>query len=470
MSTNEQAAIAIEAELRAAKTDFRGQLDEFIAVHNLDSPLEAKRRAFFALHGQAIDFFNLCEQSVGDTDLLGAHRNESWVQTKAETCLAALESILDMHRTWQGLVSTLDIPEDVIKPSSAAYASLQRIVSLFFPEQVSNLRNRFRASGLPTSGFPAMNDAEALLSVWAPILVEVEQNLDSSPSGFIDFKKLHTEFSSLATKGAQLVAAHAPSLSGQWDACDHRRRAPRGSYEQAGVLIGEVPLGTLATELRDRLSILREVSAEIIRKGSQRSVSGGVHVLLVSANPDRRHMLAVDNEAKRVHSVRGASLNRATIRIESLPDADLHEFSNSLQLHKPLVLHFSGHGATDGSLLMRDHNGKKAFMHPDGVAQLILLDRGRLRVLVLNACYSNELAQLVTAEIDCVVGMTDAVSDGAAILFAQSFYKALFEGEDVARAFARSKAMVTAQHREESDVPLLTCRVGVDPTNVRILG
>ena len=54
---------------------------------------------------------------------------------------------------------------------------------------------------------------------------------------------------------------------------------------------------------------------------------------------------------------------------------------------------------------------------------------------MLNACYSEAQAQAIAKHIDCVVGMTTAVGDDAAIDFATAFYRALGYGRDVQTAF-----------------------------------
>jgi hypothetical protein len=96
-------------------------------------------------------------------------------------------------------------------------------------------------------------------------------------------------------------------------------------------------------------------------------------------------------------------------------------------------------------------------------------ERDTVRLVVLNACYSSKLADLLVEQIDCVIGMTDEVSDEAAILFAQTFYSALFDGVSVSRAFQTSSAAVRARYNEESDIPELRCKGGVDPGSVYLV-
>jgi hypothetical protein len=62
--------------------------------------------------------------------------------------------------------------------------------------------------------------------------------------------------------------------------------------------------------------------------------------------------------------------------------------------------------------------------------------------------------------------MDDAVSDDAAILFSQTFYGALFDGASVAESFATSFAAVAARYQDETHVPNLKVKAGIDPAKL----
>jgi hypothetical protein len=65
--------------------------------------------------------------------------------------------------------------------------------------------------------------------------------------------------------------------------------------------------------------------------------------------------------------------------------------------------------------------------------------------------------------------MSDTVSDDAAILFAQTFYSALFDGKTVGESFATSAATIEARYHDEKDVPILMAKAGIDPDQVRLV-
>jgi hypothetical protein len=75
--------------------------------------------------------------------------------------------------------------------------------------------------------------------------------------------------------------------------------------------------------------------------------------------------------------------------------------------------------------------------------------------VVLNACYSEGQAQAIAEHTDCVVGMSDAIGDQAAIRFAASFYQALGYGRDVKTAFDLGCNQIDLEHLGDKDVPQL---------------
>ncbi|MEQ1735323.1 MAG: CHAT domain-containing protein [Rhodoglobus sp.] len=190
-------------------------------------------------------------------------------------------------------------------------------------------------------------------------------------------------------------------------------------------------------------------------------------LLFLSANPEDAK-LDLDREQNRVVAARGKSTHKSRIRIEGLPDLHLPQLPDTLRLHRPGIVHFAGHGDVDGSLVMKDQDGEPCPMRPAGLVRLLALRKDSVRLVVLNACFSAELAQLLAADIDCVIGMSDEVSDGAATLFAEVFYSALFEGETVAQAFETSAASVAARYPGESHVPQITMKSGVNAADLAL--
>lgn len=92
---------------------------------------------------------------------------------------------------------------------------------------------------------------------------------------------------------------------------------------------------------------------------------------------------------------------------------------------RPWVVHFSGHGTTEGELCFEDESGKAFLVEPKALASLFALCSDHVKCVILNACYSESQANAIAEHIDFCIGSKGGISDGAAIAFALGFYQKL---------------------------------------------
>ena len=90
--------------------------------------------------------------------------------------------------------------------------------------------------------------------------------------------------------------------------------------------------------------------------------------------------------------------------------------------------------------------------------------------MVLNACFSKDQADAIVEVIDCAVGMSQAIGDEAAIVFAAAFYQKLGFGDSVQAAFDEGCVALMLQGIPEEKTPVLLVRGGVDPSRVFLVG
>lgn len=178
--------------------------------------------------------------------------------------------------------------------------------------------------------------------------------------------------------------------------------------------------------------------------GGARPASAPARLLFLSANARDESPLSVDREYNRVTSeLRDLGVWEAWHdAIEYLPAAEWEQVPELLLSQGPSIVHFAGHGFPDGSLLFAAPDGAGQRIHPEGLTALFKNFAGQVRLVVLNACYSHELAQAIGAHVDVVIGMPQAISDEAAILFAPTFYQQLAGGKSVQAAFEVASAVV----------------------------
>lgn len=187
---------------------------------------------------------------------------------------------------------------------------------------------------------------------------------------------------------------------------------------------------------------------------------GHLKVLLVSANPDTTARLRVDREFRDIIGrVRQGHL-RDHIRIEQIHAARFSDLKTALLEHTPHILHVSAHGNRDGSLEFEADGFPPTTKN--NIVRLLRALKDNLRLVVLNACYSEILAAEIATEVGMAIGMSDAIGDDSAMVFSQSFYEALAFGKPVQIAFDVARASV-----EDEDVEMLHLYPEEDPAGPR---
>lgn len=192
-------------------------------------------------------------------------------------------------------------------------------------------------------------------------------------------------------------------------------------------------------------------------------------LLFLGASPKGEMRLALDREVREVTScLRGMPRGRAVTIAEEWAVRP-RDVQACLMRHQPQVVHFSGHGTREGALIFEDDAGKAAPIAGSAIADLFGIIGETARCVVLNACYSADQAELIARHVDCVVGMSAAVKDRAAIAFSTSFYQALAGfGQSVGVAFELGKNQIDLGSLGQADVPRLLCKNGVNADHVRL--
>ena len=195
-----------------------------------------------------------------------------------------------------------------------------------------------------------------------------------------------------------------------------------------------------------------------------------VRVLFLAANPEDLVQL---NLAREVDEIR-AKLTQAefgdqielVVHPSTQPDDLIQLFSQDDDWH---IVHFSGHGSKAHEMLLTGEDGKAARVSKEALQRVFECFGRKVRVVIFNACYAEGQARAVTEHVDCAIGMSEAVGDSAAILFAASFYRAIGFGQSVAKAFELGQLAIDLNEIPESDTPRLHARDGFDPKGLSFL-
>lgn len=193
---------------------------------------------------------------------------------------------------------------------------------------------------------------------------------------------------------------------------------------------------------------------------------GPVKILFLGANPSNLTERALGREVREIGERLRAADRGDQFEIAQEWAVRASGLQQALLVHKPTIVHFSGHGSPEGRIIVEDQQGRAFPLKPGALTTMFEILRDNIRLVVLNAAASKEQAQGIAQHIDCVVRMTKAVGDTPAIAFSGALYQALGFGRSVKAAFRLGCNSLDLDDLAEADVPELTCREGVRAEDV----
>jgi hypothetical protein len=183
-----------------------------------------------------------------------------------------------------------------------------------------------------------------------------------------------------------------------------------------------------------------------------------VRILFLGANPADSTRLRIGEEVREIESALASAELGSRCELNQKWAVRVADLQGYLLRTKPQIVHFSGHGSRESAILLEGEDGTSRPVAADRLARLLAQFNQRLRCVVLNACYSAVQAEAIAEQIDCVVGMSAAVQDRAAIRFGAAFYRAVASGCSVRAAFDQACADIEIGEWAQDEVPRLLAR------------
>lgn len=165
-----------------------------------------------------------------------------------------------------------------------------------------------------------------------------------------------------------------------------------------------------------------------------------IRILFLSANPSTTSWISVDEEAREIFERIQEGPFRDDFELQThtaIRPADLQKW---LLRYRPHIVHFSGHGHKAQKIILGGSSSPGKSVDPQGLARVLTLYKRHVRLVVLNACFTDVMARSITETIDYSVGAGKGIGDKAGVAFAGAFYRALGFGTSVREAFASAKA------------------------------
>jgi CHAT domain len=178
-------------------------------------------------------------------------------------------------------------------------------------------------------------------------------------------------------------------------------------------------------------------------------------ILFAAASPAGVSPLRLLEESREVSAALRTAREPGRFEFQPWTALRPRDFTAALFSLRPRIVHFAGHGEPDGTLCLEDDVGGVHSLSPVALEMLLASAGEWVECLVLNACWTDELAAQVARTVPYVVGMRAEVSDAAAIAFSTGFYLAVAAGVSIPSAFAAGCGQVAAMNLPEHLTPVL---------------
>lgn len=190
------------------------------------------------------------------------------------------------------------------------------------------------------------------------------------------------------------------------------------------------------------------------RGGQSEHKNARLRIALLVTNPKRNSALQTGIEARDIESALKATGKWNEIDLKLFLAPTLNELIDALNIFRPNILHFSGHGG-GGTLLFDNEkagNDGGTVLDFDMVARVIGETKVRPNLLVLAACDTVDGSDRFMNVVPAVVAMADPIDDDAACAFSARFYQSLAGGASIRNALNQAKILL--EHKGYADAAL----------------
>ena len=186
-----------------------------------------------------------------------------------------------------------------------------------------------------------------------------------------------------------------------------------------------------------------------------------VRILFLSANPWNVSRILVDEEAREIFEKINEGPYRAHFDLNKHVAVRPRDLQRLLLQYRPHIVHFSGHGSKQQRIMLNGTNGQGQTVDQQGLANVFALYKTHVRLVLLNACFTEAQARSIAEAIDYSIGTSRAIGDKVGVAFAGAFYRALGFGKSVKDAFESALAELALTKMPRSRGIQLFVRHGV---------
>jgi DNA-directed RNA polymerase specialized sigma24 family protein len=190
-------------------------------------------------------------------------------------------------------------------------------------------------------------------------------------------------------------------------------------------------------------------------------------ILFLASNPKDTSSLRLDQEVREIETGLQRSKHRDNFSLIQKWAVRSRDLRQALLDVKPQIVHFSGHGSSSGGIILENVTGESHLLPSEALAEIFELFSDEVECVVLNACYSETQAEAISQHVNFVIGMNQAIGDGAAIEFAVGFYDALGNGKSFKKAYKFGCNAIHLEGIPEHQTPVLKSKYNLGNSDLK---
>jgi hypothetical protein len=178
-------------------------------------------------------------------------------------------------------------------------------------------------------------------------------------------------------------------------------------------------------------------------------------IVFLAADPSDQTRLMLGREIREIQEKLRMAMLRDKFELFEHFSVRIFDISQTLLDTRPQIVHFSGHGNSDGYLVFESENGYSHFVSPEALGDLFMNFFDEVECVILNACYSDDQARAIAKYIKFVIGIPNLIQDDMAIAFSIGFYQALGAGKDYLESFKLGVSQMKLFGLSENFMPII---------------
>ena len=196
-----------------------------------------------------------------------------------------------------------------------------------------------------------------------------------------------------------------------------------------------------------------------------------IQILFLAANPTDEDKLELENEFQSIDNVLKRSRFKKQFKLAKKTSITISQIQESLLKFEPQVVHFSGHGGEESTLVFVDEDGEGVEVPPNALTELFsIVNRDKyIHCVILNSCYSAKQAKAISRHVPCVIGNTEPIYDDTATIFATGFYRALSFGQSIKSAYDLGRNALKLENIHEGSIIKLLHRRSINPGKIYLV-